>query len=853
MTSRRYLNPVVQYLDSAGSSLAGAEISFFASGTSTFQNTYSDEALSIPNSNPVICDGSGRIPNIFLADLEYKVIMKTGETSPGAGDQVQIWERDPVASNGDGGGSAGFVAGKSSYAALDATTSGDSELYYVQGRVTEGDGGQGFWAEIPVGSSALTEDGGTARVSDDTLSMRVRVGVDRTYNAMWYAGVVGDHTPATPASGTDNTSALNTAMAAISANITQNDTNVGRQASVTFWVPKLSAFRENFFRCLDTLDVPAGITWRSDATMYFNKVDIYEPAMDFAQGSHLELLIAHVNGNSGIRLGGGSANNAMQIGYFKLHDLGKSAAGTTPFVDLPEGAQFRGDNFFMEGACEVVGGFYGFDWNGCTGFKAGVPLLATNSHHSHRIITSSHIQADVVANSCNETSGEIDTSNNIKSFIEAYFDEDTYGAQANNGSGYAVRLGANSSGNPVESVDIKVMAANTNGVAVDFSYITNSTVEIQVVNGQLQTTEAEPTTHVAEADVTGFTTARQAGTTITINGTGSTAVWNGSRPTALRRILENGTIEGNDQLKSTVATGTAPLSVASTTVVPNLNADTVDGLEGASFAQGSTTITAGEGLTGGGDLSANRTIDVDIPGLTADATPVGSTDFLMTFDDTASEHKKVLIDNLPGGGATYTSLTDTDMTGLADHDMTYFDSASGDHKPTGSDMRFDNATGILNLADLAVTGAINASTAGIELGGTAAENTLNEYEEQGTWTPVLDGQAVSPTSVTYSTQLGKFTRVGNLVWASFDVRTSAVTLGPASGALLVTGFPFTAGQIGANQGGVGAATGFSGGFFNTLIVDTSSTASRFFRDGVQIVVTELSGTDALIATVIYII
>ena len=43
------------------------------------------------------------------------------------------------------------------------------------------------------------------------------------------------------------------------------------------------------------------------------------------------------------------------------------------------------------------------------------------------------------------------------------------------------------------------------------------------------------------------------------------------------RLTVGGAIETDNQLKSTVATGTAPLSVSSTTVVTNLNADLLDG------------------------------------------------------------------------------------------------------------------------------------------------------------------------------------------------------------------------------------------------------------------------------------
>jgi hypothetical protein len=44
------------------------------------------------------------------------------------------------------------------------------------------------------------------------------------------------------------------------------------------------------------------------------------------------------------------------------------------------------------------------------------------------------------------------------------------------------------------------------------------------------------------------------------------------------------------RLESTIATGTAPLTVASTTLVTNLNADRVDSLEGSDFVRGTGTV-----------------------------------------------------------------------------------------------------------------------------------------------------------------------------------------------------------------------------------------------------------------------
>jgi hypothetical protein len=64
--------------------------------------------------------------------------------------------------------------------------------------------------------------------------------------------------------------------------------------------------------------------------------------------------------------------------------------------------------------------------------------------------------------------------------------------------------------------------------------------------------------------------------------------------------LTNGTITGNT-IKSTVATGTAPLSVASSTLVTNLNADKLDGNDASAFATSGhshSNLVAGNGITG---------------------------------------------------------------------------------------------------------------------------------------------------------------------------------------------------------------------------------------------------------------
>ena len=74
---------------------------------------------------------------------------------------------------------------------------------------------------------------------------------------------------------------------------------------------------------------------------------------------------------------------------------------------------------------------------------------------------------------------------------------------------------------------------------------------------------------------------------------------------------------------------------------------------------------------------------------------------------------------------------------------------------------------------------------GVYLGGTGAANKLDDYEE-GTWTPVLSGY----TGMGYTRQDGKYTKIGNLVIAEFQIDISST--GTYSGNTRLTGFPFPA-------------------------------------------------------------
>jgi hypothetical protein len=86
----RFINPFPQFTDATPDVYAGGKLYFYATGTDTPLNTYTTKALSAANPNPVVLNSAGRpAVNIFLQDLEYKVVLKDAN-------DVEIWTADPV-------------------------------------------------------------------------------------------------------------------------------------------------------------------------------------------------------------------------------------------------------------------------------------------------------------------------------------------------------------------------------------------------------------------------------------------------------------------------------------------------------------------------------------------------------------------------------------------------------------------------------------------------------------------------------------------------------------------------------------------------------------------------------------
>jgi hypothetical protein len=96
------------------------------------------------------------------------------------------------------------------------------------------------------------------------------------------------------------------------------------------------------------------------------------------------------------------------------------------------------------------------------------------------------------------------------------------------------------------------------------------------------------------------------------------------------------------------------------------------------------------------------------------------------------------------------------------------------------------SAGVLDLATGA--GAVGQIKFPATQVASADANTLDDYEE-GTWTPTITASTTNPSSVTYSVQYGRYTKVGNVVYLSFRVQFS---FSGGSGAVQISGLPFTA-------------------------------------------------------------
>lgn len=87
--AQRFYMPRATALDANGFPGSGYKLNFYITGTSTRLDTFSNQALTSKNTNPVVADGNGRFGEIWLQAKDYKVVLTDAA-------DVTIWTADPV-------------------------------------------------------------------------------------------------------------------------------------------------------------------------------------------------------------------------------------------------------------------------------------------------------------------------------------------------------------------------------------------------------------------------------------------------------------------------------------------------------------------------------------------------------------------------------------------------------------------------------------------------------------------------------------------------------------------------------------------------------------------------------------
>jgi hypothetical protein len=191
------------------------------------------------------------------------------------------------------------------------------------------------------------------------------------------------------------------------------------------------------------------------------------------------------------------------------------------------------------------------------------------------------------------------------------------------------------------------------------------------------------------------------------------------------------------------------------------------------------------------------------------------------------------------GNATYISTDYASRYNQNDGAHAWFTAPSG---TAGSAITFTermriNQDGTIKTASTISVGNATPSTSGAGITFPATQsassdaNTLDDYEE-GTWTPSLGG------TTTYTQQNGIYTKIGNLVTVSFQLKIN--TIGTGSG-FLITGLPFTQTSTGS------LSCSGSCGYFESLNTSVVSINVRTDSGQAYIVMASLTAASAAVA------
>lgn len=182
------------------------------------------------------------------------------------------------------------------------------------------------------------------------------------------------------------------------------------------------------------------------------------------------------------------------------------------------------------------------------------------------------------------------------------------------------------------------------------------------------------------------------------------------------------------------------------------------------------------------------------------------------------------------------------------------DTNTGIYFPAADTIGFSTA-GVERARINSLGNIVLAQNAGIDFSNNAnaagmTSELLDDYEE-GTWTPSYTTDNVTFGSITYNIQIGRYTKIGESVTVWFAIRTNAITVGSASGNVVISGLPFTTANITGFYctGSLGAATGFGTNTPSKIVADLNQTrAFIYYRDAADGTTTPMAPGDLATGT-----
>lgn len=202
--AQRLISPFAQIMDEASMLRDGARLFFYASGTSTKLDTYSDAALTTPNLNPIILNEFGQPPlAVFGSNVNYKVVLAGPSDVPDDPPTNVIRTIDPVSGTDfatvpiflvGSGSPNGAVAGTAASAGVLPTQYWDyssSILYYC---TTTGAALTAIWTALNASSSTPAVPSPQGRLTL-TSGARIETSDITSSTSVYFTPVVGSLIP----------------------------------------------------------------------------------------------------------------------------------------------------------------------------------------------------------------------------------------------------------------------------------------------------------------------------------------------------------------------------------------------------------------------------------------------------------------------------------------------------------------------------------------------------------------------------------------------------------------------------------------------------------------------------------